>query len=145
MKTVEVEVKMRKDGKQVVVDTANIDVFETMDELTEGFTALEILAFSNAQNRANITNKLRASHREKTAGKGKRYEIAFNIVMDAEFRFKDGQTGQEALNACVASGDAKAAFDKLLALPEVQSAVDARIAEGGGAEEAVEAVETTEE
>lgn len=131
MKQVEVDVKMRKDGKQVVVDQATVSIFETLEELQAAFTDPEILAFSNAQNRANITNKLRAGHREKTAGKGKRYELAFNIVMGGSFAFDDGKTGQEKLNECVASEDPKAAFDAILASPEVQAAVDVRLAESG--------------
>ena len=100
-----------------------------MDELNEAFEPSEILALYNAQNRANITNKIRASHREKSAGKGKRYEIAFNIIMGGEFIFADGATGMEKLNTCSKAADPKAAFDKILASTEVQAAVDESLAE----------------
>ena len=122
MKEVTKEVKMRG----VVVDTATINICESMDDVTSAFTEAEILALVNSQNTANICNKARAKHREKAAGKGKRYEMAFNCLPGVTF--EDGQSGIEKLNAAVASDNPKAALDTLLASPEVQAEVDRKLA-----------------
>jgi hypothetical protein len=129
MKTIDVEVKMRKDGKNTVVDVCPIDVYTTEEELTEKFSLEQILAMCNAQNRANITNKVRSSHREKTAGKGKRREYAFNCLPTVQFN--DGKTGLEKLNEICALSDEDArsmALTELLETPEVQAAVDEKLA-----------------
>ena len=124
MKTDDVEVKM----KGVVVATVEVPTYDTLDEVVEYLEEAKILSLVNRQNKADITNKARADKREKTAGKGKRYEAAINVLY--ELVFEDGETGQAKLNACIAlgAGGAKEAMDKLLNSEEVQAAVDEALA-----------------
>ena len=110
--------------KGAVVGSVDVSVWETLDEVLENVEPDVILSLVNRQSKTDACNKERASHREKTAGKGKRYEAAINVLYSLEFA--DGSTGIDRLNECIALGPngAKKAMDELLNSTEVQAAVD---------------------
>jgi hypothetical protein len=124
MKEHEVEVKLKK----AIVDVVAVPEYETLGEVVEAMEESVILGLINRQNKADITNKARAKHREKTAGKGKRRETALNIV--ATMLFGDGESGLDKINACFKQTDVepKDALAALLSSDEVQAAVDAELA-----------------
>ncbi len=124
MKTEDVEVKM----KGQVVATVTVPTYETLEEVLDALEEAQVLNLVNRQNKSDITNKARADKREKSVGKGKRYETAINIL--ATLTFENGETGLDRLNACIALGPgAKDAMDKLLNSDEVQAAVDDALAD----------------
>ena len=88
-----------------------------------------VLKLINTQRSTNICNAIRAEHRESTPGKGKRYNTAFNVLPTV--MFSDGETGLEKLTAVCQlpdEDDRKKAMDDLLLTPEVQKAVDEKLA-----------------
>lgn len=118
MKSNEIEVKT----KGVVIATVDVPTYETIDEVLESLEEVKILSLVNRQNKADLTNKARADRREKSAGKGKRYETAINVL--ATLEFEDGETGLDKMNACMQAEVPKEALDELLSSVEVQAAVD---------------------
>lgn len=123
MKQIERDVKLKGE----VVEVAKIDVFENEEDLDK--LGLEkVLDLVNQQHSTNVCNKIRAAHREATPGKGKRYNMAFNVLPTVTF--EDGSTGLEKLNECATLSDPskrKEALDALLLSPDVQKAVDAAL------------------
>lgn len=127
MRTIEKSVKLKK----VEVGPANVPVLETQEDL-ESLELKEILDLINRQRCTDICNAVRASNREGTAGKGKRYNTAFNVL--ATITFEDGTTGLQRLQECASLEDEnsrKTSMDDLLINnAEVQAAVDAKLAQG---------------
>ena len=82
----------------------------------------------NSQRSTNICNAMRTENRERMPGKGKRYNTAFDVL--PEVTFDDGKTGLEKLTECVSlpEDERKEAMDALLMSPEVQKAVDEKLA-----------------
>jgi len=97
--------------------------YESVAEAIELKDEKFILAMINAQTVTNAMNVERATHREGTTGKKKRYELAFNLLPTLEI---NGKSGMDLLIECAGSKDK---LDALLASEAVQAAVDAKIGE----------------
>lgn len=122
MRTVEKEVKLKK----VVVDVVDIEVYETIEDL-DSIEAAALLSLVNRQHTADVCNKARAKHREKTAGKGKRNILALNLLPTIDFG--EGETGLDRLNTVIrdaasAGSTPDSAMKELLGSKIVQDAVD---------------------
>lgn len=122
MKTIEKSVRLAKQE----VGPASIPVYETEEDLNE-LGLPKILDLVNRQLCTDLCNAVRASHRESVPGKGKRYNMAFNVLPNVTF--PDGMTGLEKLNDCASQpeDERKNAMDALLLSPEVQKAVDEKL------------------
>ena len=124
MKTVEKSVKLAKQE----VGPAQVSVYETQEDL-EALSLEKLLDLVNRQTCTDTCNAVRAQNRESTPGKGKRYNTAFNVLPGVVFA--DGATGLDKLTECATLDDEdsrKKAMDDLLMSPEVQKAVDAKLA-----------------
>ena len=119
MKSISKEVKLKKQ----VVGTIDIPQYDNIDEARAEINddAL-MLALINRTIITDATNAERAKHRETTPGKKKRYELGFNLLPTVQF--DDGETGMDKLVAC--AGD-MAKLTELLASPEVEAAVTAKL------------------
>lgn len=118
------EVKLKKQ----VVAVIDVPVYETVDEIAEALKAEEIIALINRQIATDMTNAERGKHRESAPGKKKRYETAFNLFPSVTFN--DGETGLQKLTAIASDpdeGSRKSKLDALLASPEVEAAVTAKL------------------
>lgn len=128
MKIIQKSVKLAKEE----VGPADVPVLETEEDLQaylDKAGIAKVLAIINAQVSTNICNALRGEHRESKPGKGKRYNMAFNVLPGVTF--PDGETGLEKLTACATLPDEdgrKKAMDELLLSPEVQKLVDEKLA-----------------
>jgi len=105
---------------------ADLDIiqYESCQEAIDAKDEKFILALINAQTITNAMNVERATHREGTAGKKKRYELAFNLLPTLTINDK---SGMDLLIECAGS---KEKLDELLASEAVQAAVDTKIGEG---------------
>jgi len=133
MKTIQKSVKLAKEE----VGPIDVPVLETEEDLQayldkEGIA--KVLAVINAQVSTNLCNACRSEHRESKPGKGKRWNTAFNVLPTV--LFEDGETGLQKLTAICSLPDEdsrKAEMDKLFQTPEVQKAVDEKLAAAGAA------------
>lgn len=119
MRTIDKEVKLKGE----VVDVVTIDQLENEEDIA-GYDLVKLLGLINRQLVTDTCNQARAAHRETAPGKGKRYNMAFNLL--PTITFADGETGIDKLNACVTLEDPtkrKAALDALLLSDEVQAKV----------------------
>lgn len=127
MKTQSKDVKLKGE----VVETVECPVYETIEELIELDPAL-LLGLVNRQTATDLANAARAKYREAVPGKGKKYNMAFNLL--PTITFSDGSTGLQKLNECATLEDAskrKEALDKLLMSAEVQAEVEKALSERG--------------
>jgi len=119
MKTISKDVRLGG----VVVETAKIDLCENEDDLN-ALGLEKVIGLLNAQLVTNECNAVRASHREKAPRASKKLSQVLNVL--PKVTFEDGTTGWDKLNEVAAiEGEAekKEALDKLLAMPEVISAM----------------------
>lgn len=122
MKMISKEVKM----KSKVVDTVQVPVIETIEELS-AMDEKKLIDLVNRQVCTDMCNVARASHREAQPGKTKRYEVGFNVL--CQMLFSDGETGIQKIGS-IQSQDfdvRKKALDALINHPEVQAEVTKRI------------------
>ena len=83
--------KVRTGGN--VVGEVDIPVYETVVELTEKEDESRILGMFNKQNAVRIMGNERAKHTLARVGKGKRFDIAYNLLWD----ILDPEEAQEVL------------------------------------------------
>ena len=109
------ETKDVKTGKPLkVVGQVTIDIYESVDELVAGETPERILTMFNKQNTVRIMGNERAKHQLKSVGKGKRFELGYELLTDDELR--ECVSSIETLKAKINS-------------QELQDRIDAYIAE----------------
>jgi len=114
------EVKdVRTGGKKVGV--VEVPIYETVDELTATEDKSRILSMFNKQNAVRIMGNERAKHTLARVGKGKRFEIGFNLLPDI--------VSKEVIDAAI--GDINK-MKELVNTQDVQDAVDAYIEEQKG-------------
>ncbi len=74
--------KVRHAGE--VVDEVSVPVYETVDELVNAETEERVLAMFNKQNAVRIMGNVRAQHTPSRMGKGKMWDLAFNMLSPEE-------------------------------------------------------------
>ena len=109
------EVKKVRTGGSVVGE-ATVPVYETVDELVETEDPARILSMFNKQNAVRIMGNERAKHTLARIGKGKRFEIGYNLlwtVLDPE-EANECIGNMEKLKETMASEKMQTAIDEFL-------------------------------
>jgi len=123
---VKTDVKDVKTGGNVV-GSVEVPVYENLAELTEKEDESRILSMFNKQNAVRIMENERAKHTLARVGKGKRFEIGFNLLPDV--------VEKEVIDAAIGNIDA---MKELVNSQPVQDAIDAFIEEQKGTTSAEE-------
>lgn len=118
MKTDVRQVRTGKPSK--VVGEVEVPVYETTDELLENEDVSRVLSMFNKQNAVRIMGNERAKHTLARVGKGKRFEIGYNLLWQT-------LTPEEA-NECVGNIEK---LKEVMASDVMQKAIDDFLAEAG--------------
>ena len=115
MRTVTKPVSTGKPRK--VVGEVDIPVYDTIDELIENEDEAIILSLFNQQNAVRLMGNERAKHTMGRIGKGRRFEIAYNLLRDvvSEEEFMEAIGNIETLKSLIASDKVQLAVDEYIA------------------------------
>lgn len=107
--------KVRTGG--AVVGEVTVPVYENVEELVEKEDAARILSMFNKQNCVRIMGNERAKHTLARVGKGKRFEIGYNLLWQTLTPEEANECigNIEKLKEVMASGKMQTAIDEFLA------------------------------